>query len=136
MVFVRGVYTEFKKRGAATVVMGASFRSVEQVLALAGCDRLTISPDLLEQLDASTGTVERKLVAPAREQRVIAPVDQARFDADLAADAMASEKLAEGIAAWNPVFDVTPAALIDAIVTEKGVVEQPDTAKMRALFGA
>ena len=44
--------------------------------------------------------------------------------------------VAEGIAAWNPVFDVTPAALIDAIVTEKGVVEQPDTAKMRALFGA
>ena len=44
--------------------------------------------------------------------------------------------VAEGIAAWNPVFDVTPAALIDAIVTEKGVVEQPDTAKMRALFAA
>ena len=44
--------------------------------------------------------------------------------------------VAEGIKAWNPVFDVTPAALIDAIVTEKGVVEQPDTAKMRALFGA
>lgn len=44
--------------------------------------------------------------------------------------------VAEGIAAWNPVFDVTPAGLIDAIVTEKGVVEQPDTAKMRALFGA
>ena len=44
--------------------------------------------------------------------------------------------VADGIAAWNPVFDVTPADLIDAIVTEKGVVEQPDTAKMRALFGA
>ncbi len=105
VVFVRGVYTEFKKRGAATVVMGASFRSVEQVLALAGCDRLTISPDLLEQLDTSTGTVERKLVAPAREDRVVAPVDQARFDADLAADAMASEKLAEGIAAFAKDLD-------------------------------
>ena len=44
--------------------------------------------------------------------------------------------VAEGIAAWNPVFDVTPADLIDAIVTEKGVVERPDTAKMRALFAA
>ena len=105
VVFVRGVYTEFKKRGAATVVMGASFRSVEQVLALAGCDRLTISPDLLEQLDTSTGTVERKLVAPAREDRVVAPVDQARFDADLAADEMASEKLAEGIAAFAKDLD-------------------------------
>ena len=43
--------------------------------------------------------------------------------------------VAEGIAAWNPVFDVTPAELIDAVVTELGVVERPDTAKMRALFG-
>ena len=44
--------------------------------------------------------------------------------------------MAEGVPAWNPVFDVTPAALIDAIVTEKGVVEHPDAASMRALFGA
>ena len=44
--------------------------------------------------------------------------------------------VAEGIGAWNPVFDVTPAGLIDAIVTEKGVVEHPDTARMRAMFGA
>jgi len=43
--------------------------------------------------------------------------------------------VADGIAAWNPVFDVTPADLIDAIVTEKGVVERPDAVKMRALFG-
>ena len=42
--------------------------------------------------------------------------------------------VAEGIAAWNPVFDVTPAGLIDAIVTERGVVERPDTANMRTLF--
>jgi len=103
--FVRGVYAEFKRRGAATVVMGASFRSVEQVLALAGCDRLTISPELLEQLEASTGTVERKLSPPAREQRTIAPVDAAGFAADLDADAMASEKLAEGIAAFAKDLD-------------------------------
>ena len=105
VVFVRGVYAEFKRRGAATVVMGASFRSTEQVLALAGCDRLTISPELLEQLDASTDTVERRLAPVAREERVIVPVDQARFDADLAADAMASEKLAEGIAAFAKDLD-------------------------------
>jgi len=103
--FVRGVYAEFKRRGAATVVMGASFRSVEQVLALAGCDRLTISPDLLEQLDASTGTVERKLAPVPREERVIAPVNAASFAADVAADAMASEKLAEGIAAFAKDLD-------------------------------
>lgn len=103
--FVRGVYEEFKKRGAATVVMGASFRSVEQVLALAGCDRLTISPDLLEQLDASTGQVERKLVPVAREERTLAPATADSFAADLAADAMASEKLAEGIAAFAKDLD-------------------------------
>jgi methylthioribose-1-phosphate isomerase len=44
--------------------------------------------------------------------------------------------VAEGIAAWNPVFDVTPGALIDAIVTERGVIERPDEAGMRAVFGA
>ena len=103
--FVRGVYAEFKRRGAATVVMGASFRSTGQVLALAGCDRLTISPDLLEQLDASTGTVERKLAPVPREERVIAPVNAAAFAADVAADAMASEKLAEGIAAFAKDLD-------------------------------
>ncbi len=43
--------------------------------------------------------------------------------------------VADGIAAWNPVFDVTPATLIDAIVTERGVIEQPDPARMRAAFG-
>jgi methylthioribose-1-phosphate isomerase len=44
--------------------------------------------------------------------------------------------VAEGIAAWNPVFDVTPGTLIDAIVTERGVIERPDEARMRAVFGA
>jgi methylthioribose-1-phosphate isomerase len=44
--------------------------------------------------------------------------------------------VAEGVGAWNPVFDVTPASLIDAIVTERGVVERPDAAAMRAVFGA
>ena len=105
VTFVRGVYAEFKRRGSATVVMGASFRSVEQVLALAGCDRLTISPELLEQLEASTGPVERKLSPVPREARTLAPVDEARFAADLAADPMASEKLAEGIAAFARDLD-------------------------------
>jgi transaldolase len=103
--FVRGVYDEFKKRGHATVVMGASFRSVDQVLALAGCDRLTISPDLLEQLDASTGPVERKLVPQPAQAVSAAAVNAQSFAADLAADAMATEKLAEGIAAFAKDLD-------------------------------
>ncbi len=100
VVFVRGVYAEFKRRGSPTVVMGASFRSTAQIEALAGCDRLTISPDLLEKLDADHGALPRKLVAGAAEAMQVTPIDAAKFAADLAADPMATEKLATGIDAF------------------------------------
>jgi len=100
VVFVRGVYAEFKRRGSPTVVMGASFRSTAQIEALAGCDRLTISPDLLEKLDADHGELPRKLVAGAAEAVDVTPIDAARFATDLAADPMATEKLAAGIDAF------------------------------------
>ena len=98
--FVRGVYAEFKRRGSPTVVMGASFRSTAQIEALAGCDRLTISPDLLEKLDADHGGLPRKLVAGAADGAAVTPIDAAKFAADLAADPMATEKLATGIEAF------------------------------------
>ncbi|PZS91790.1 MULTISPECIES: transaldolase [Stenotrophomonas] len=98
--FVRGVYAEFKRRGSPTVVMGASFRSTAQIEALAGCDRLTISPDLLEKLDADHGELPRKLVAGAADGVAVTPIDAATFAADLAADPMATEKLATGIDAF------------------------------------
>ncbi|AWB77129.1 MULTISPECIES: transaldolase [Stenotrophomonas] len=98
--FVRGVYAEFKRRGSKTVVMGASFRSTAQIEALAGCDRLTISPDLLEKLDADHGALPRKLVAGAADGAAVPPIDAAKFAADLAADPMATEKLATGIDAF------------------------------------
>ncbi len=98
--FVRGVYAEFKRRGSKTVVMGASFRSTAQIEALAGCDRLTISPDLLEKLDADHGALPRKLVAGAADGAAVTPIDAATFAADLAADPMATEKLATGIEAF------------------------------------
>ncbi len=98
--FVRGVYAEFKRRGSPTVVMGASFRSTAQIEALAGCDRLTISPDLLEKLDADHGELPRKLVAGAADGVAVTPIDAAKFAADLAADPMATEKLATGIEAF------------------------------------
>jgi transaldolase len=98
--FVRGVYAEFKRRGAATVVMGASFRSTAQIEALAGCDRLTISPDLLEKLDTETGELPRRLSPGKAETNTAAPIDAARFAHDLAQDAMATEKLRDGIAAF------------------------------------
>lgn len=100
VVFVRGVYAEFKRRGSPTVVMGASFRSTAQIEALAGCDRLTISPDLLEKLDTDHGALPRKLVAGAAEAVQVTPIDAATFAADLAADPMATEKLATGIDAF------------------------------------
>ena len=84
MKFVRGVYAEFKRRGSPTVVMGASFRSTAQIEALAGCDRLTISPDLLEKLDADHGELPRKLVAGAADGTAVTPIDAAKFAADLA----------------------------------------------------
>ncbi|WP_242112380.1 transaldolase [Luteimonas aquatica] len=99
--FVRGVYDTFKRRGAATVVMGASFRSTAQIEALAGCDRLTISPDLLQALEDETGTLERKLVAPPSDGATQdAPIDAQAYQRDLAADAMATEKLRDGIATF------------------------------------
>jgi len=100
VMFVRGVYAEFKRRGSNTVVMGASFRSTAQIEALAGCDRLTISPELLEKLDAESGPLPRLLLPQAAEATAVTPIDAARFAADLAADPMATEKLATGIDAF------------------------------------
>ena len=99
VISVRGIYDYYKKFGYTTEVMGASFRSVSQILELAGCDLLTISPDLLQQLQDSSQTVERKLkpdaAANADLQRLA--VDEASFRYLLNDSAMATEKLAEGI---------------------------------------
>ncbi|MGV7177303.1 transaldolase [Xanthomonas axonopodis] len=97
VVFVRTVYNEFKQRGSSTVVMGASFRSTAQIEALAGCDRLTISPDLLEKLDAELGQLPRKLSPAKADNAQFTPIDSDSFASGLAADPMATEKLAGGI---------------------------------------
>jgi len=75
--------------------MGASFRSVEEVLALAGCDRLTISPDLMAALEQSNEPVEQKLNPAAAEKDEI--MSESQFRWLMNEDAMATEKLAEGI---------------------------------------
>ena len=97
--FVRKVYATYKKLGYPTQVMGASFRSVEQVLALAGCDLLTISPDLLQKMTESDATVERQLAEGwAKQQDVTAQIyDESRFRFDMNDDQMATEKLSDGI---------------------------------------
>lgn len=93
---VREIYHHFKSHGYETIIMGASFRSAAQVEALAGCDRLTISPQLLGELAADTGKLEVKLDEPMGHETEDT-VTQAQFRYSLAADAMAGEKLYEGI---------------------------------------
>jgi len=94
---VRAIYRYYKQHGYPTVVMGASFRSVEEVLALAGCDRLTISPDLLQKLEAQSGLLVRQLVDEGVQQDRPALMSEAEFRWQHNEDAMATEKLAEGI---------------------------------------
>lgn len=99
---VRRIFEFYKRHGVATEVMGASFRNVGQITALAGCDLLTISPELLAQLAASEAPLSRALDAEAAKRLDIAPVryDEAGFRYALNEDAMATEKLAEGIRAF------------------------------------
>jgi transaldolase len=99
---VTQIYQYFKHFGIATEIMGASFRNVGQILALAGCDLLTISPDLLAQLQASQEWVTPVLSVTAAKalQLQAQHYDEAGFRYALNADAMATEKLAEGIRAF------------------------------------
>jgi transaldolase len=96
---VRQIWQYYKHFGIATEVMGASFRNVGQILALAGCDLLTISPELLAQLAASEQPVQRALDASQAKAANIERVeyDEKQFRWALNEDAMATEKLAEGI---------------------------------------
>jgi len=96
---VARIYNHYKHFGIRTEVMGASFRNVGQILALAGCDLLTISPELLAQLQASDAPVKRSLNATAAKAMAQqkAQFDEAQFRYALNDDAMASDKLAEGI---------------------------------------
>ena len=99
---VTRIYNFYKKYGIATEVMGASFRNVGQITALAGCDLLTIAPELLAQLAATDAPLNRALDAQAAPALDIPFVqyDEAGFRYALNEDAMATEKLAEGIRAF------------------------------------
>jgi transaldolase len=99
---VRHIYNHFKKHGIATEVMGASFRNVGQIMALAGCDLLTISPDLLAQMQSAQSPVPRLLNEDTARTMDLPAIEfsQASFRLALNEDAMASEKLAEGIRAF------------------------------------
>jgi transaldolase len=99
---VKAIFNHYKKHGIRTEVMGASFRNVGQITALAGCDLLTISPDLLAQLAASDAPLTPALSAEAARAMDLPAIayDEASFRLALNEDAMATEKLAEGIRAF------------------------------------
>jgi len=99
---VRAIFNHYKKHGIATEVMGASFRNIGQITALAGCDLLTISPELLAQLAATEAPLTAALDAQAAKGMDLPEVsyDEASFRLALNEDAMATEKLAEGIRAF------------------------------------
>lgn len=94
---VRRIYDYYKSNDIPTVVMGASFRSTDQIKALAGCDRLTIAPSLLSELEADTAALPRVLSAENASGAEKIAMDEATFRWMLNGDAMATEKLAEGI---------------------------------------
>lgn len=96
---VTRIYNHYKACGYKTEVMGASFRNIGQIIALAGCDLLTISPNLLDELSQSTATIQRAL-RPGNASGIKLPLDAKAYRWEHNADAMAVEKTAEGIRAF------------------------------------
>lgn len=114
VVSVRNIYAYYKDHGYKTVVMGASFRNTGELIALAGCDRLTVSPNLLQDLAATEGTLTRVLNDGGKKSEAPAKMTEEEFRFALNEDAMATEKLAEGIRGF----------VADQIKLEKALAEK------------
>jgi len=121
VVSVSRIFNYYKTYGYKTEVMGASFRNIEEIIELAGCDLLTISPVLLDQLRSSDGDLVRKLnpFDPAASEAQI-HLDEAGFRQMLAADPMASEKLDEGIRGFCKAIETLEAQLTHRLVVLEG----------------
>lgn len=111
---VRKIYAYYKEHGYKTVVMGASFRNIGEITALAGCDRLTIAPNLLQELEATQGSLPRVLNDGGATAQRPALLTEKEFRFQLNEDAMATEKLAEGIRGF----------VVDQIKLEKALAEK------------
>jgi transaldolase len=122
---VTKIYNYYKKFGYHTEVMGASFRNLGEIIELAGCDLLTISPALLNELQSTKGELPRKLdpelAAKADIEKI--SMDKETFEKMHAEDRMASEKLAEGIAGFTKALEVLEKLLGDRLALLEG---QPD----------
>ncbi|HCR97199.1 MULTISPECIES: transaldolase [Halomonas] len=94
---VKQIYSYYKGHNYATIVMGASFRNIGEIISLAGCDRLTISPKLLTELDEQQGDLTRQLTPMGASSSADEPLTQSDFRWAMNEDEMASDKLAEGI---------------------------------------
>ena len=97
VVSVTSIYNFYKSKGYKTVVMGASFRNIDEIRQLAGCDRLTISPGLLDELEKSNENLEQKLFSQQPELASETKLSESSYRWAMNEDAMATEKLAEGI---------------------------------------
>lgn len=111
---VRKIYAYYKDHGYKTVVMGASFRNIGEITALAGCDRLTIAPNLLQELEATQGDLPRALKDNGATAKRPALLTEKEFRFQLNEDAMATEKLSEGIRGF----------VADQIKLEKALAEK------------
>ena len=121
VVSVTQIFNYFKTYGYKTEVMGASFRNIEEIIELAGCDLLTISPALLEQLRRTEGELERKLNAfdPGPTDQQI-HLDQPGFEAMMAKDQMATDKLDEGIRGFSKAIETLEAQLAHRLAEIEG----------------
>ena len=111
---VRNIYSYYKRHGYTTIIMGASFRNMGEILALAGCDRLTIAPPLLKELQATQGTLLQQLKDTGITEPRPARMTEAEFRWEMNEDAMTTEKLAEGIRGFT----------VDQIKLEKMLAEK------------
>ena len=126
---VTKIYNYFKKFGYKTVVMGASFRNISEIRELAGCDLLTISPNLLAELDSTQADLPRKLDPEKAKQMNIEKIsiDEAKFEAMHKADKMASDKLTEGIKGFSDAL-VNLEKLLAKRLTELGAGQKEEMA--------
>ncbi len=121
VISVTKIFNYFKKHGYKTEVMGASFRNIDEIIELAGCDLLTISPKLLDQLRNTEAPLLRKLDAnqPASEEEKVY-VDKNKFNAMMASDRMAHEKLDEGIKGFSKAIETLEHQLAHRLAVLEG----------------